>query len=157
MTYYIYTDGSTKGNGTSHSAGGWAYVILDEQNVQLASDSGAQADTTNQQMELTAAIRGLTDVALRLLEQDTVVLYSDSAYLINCRNEHWYKRWVSNGWQNSKKETVANKELWKLLIPYFNDSRFTFLKVKGHATNQFNNYVDSLAQNAAANYQKTGV
>jgi ribonuclease HI len=75
--------------------------------------------------------------------------------LHNCYTQKWYKNWEVNGWRNSKKEPVANKDLWEQLIKWFEMPEFEFKKVKGHATDdseftKWNNYVDELAQNASA-------
>jgi ribonuclease HI len=80
---------------------------------------------------------------------DVINVYTDSAYLHNCYTQGWYKNWQKNGWRNSKKESVANQDLWEMLIPYFEMFEVNFHKVKGHADNMWNNYVDELAQNAS--------
>jgi ribonuclease HI len=77
-----------------------------------------------------------------------IVVYSDSAYVINCYKQKWYKKWQVNGWINSKKQPVANKELWEQLIPYFENPFFSFEKVAGHADNKYNNLVDEMAVKA---------
>lgn len=82
-------------------------------------------------------------------KEDTATIYSDSAYIINCITQKWYKKWQTNGWRNSKKEPVANRELWERLIPYFENPRFSFEKVKGHSGEKdWNDYVDRLAVEA---------
>ena len=78
------------------------------------------------------------------------IIYTDSAYLINCANQGWYLKWMTNGWMTSQKTSVANKELWEELIPTFDDTRFEYRKVRGHQkgdsfTSKWNNYVDVLA------------
>ena len=85
---------------------------------------------------------------------DSVVVYTDSAYLHNCYQQKWYVNWQKNGWKNAKKQPVANQDLWKMLIPYFETFGIDFVKVKGHAGNQWNEYVDDLAQTAAARLQE---
>ena len=81
----------------------------------------------------------------------TVTIYSDSAYLINCRNQNWWRAWQCNGWRNSKKEPVANQELWEQLIPYFEKpTKYNFVKVKGHNGDKslkayWNDVVDKMA------------
>lgn len=156
MKYVIYCDGSTKGNGTENSVGAWAYVVVNtESNTMSFSDVSAVKETTNQRMELCAAIEALTKVcSIAEFPKDSVVVYTDSAYLHNCYQQKWYVNWQRNGWKNAKKQPVANQDLWEMLIPYFKKFGVEFVKVKGHAGNQWNEYVDSLAQNAAARLQE---
>lgn len=143
----IYTDGSSKKIG-DHLFGGWAYEILKDEKV-LRSDSGSADSATNQQMELKAAIESLNFIKHRRDIDEKVVLYSDSAYLINCWQQEWWINWQRNGWVNAKKQPVANQELWLELIPFFENKNYEFRKVKGHDTNIFNDDCDKLAQAAA--------
>ena len=144
----VYTDGSTKNNGQENAVGGWAYIVLVNGGVAHA-DNGHLFNTTNQQMELFAAIQACAYLDDRYGGFDKFVIYSDSAYLVNCVNNNWYGKWLETGWKNSKGEPVANKDYWNLLIPYFDDYRFTFKKVKGHSNVKYNNLADELAQCAA--------
>lgn len=153
MTYRIYSDGSTRGNGKENAVGGWAYVIVNEDNDVVYSKWGTEVGTTNQRMELTAAIQGLQFATL-FAAGSQIQLYTDSAYLHNCYIQGWYKNWQANGWKNAKKQPVANDDLWLKLIPYFEAFGIDFFKVKGHTAGvsdheKWNNYVDNLAQNAA--------
>ena len=105
----MYTDGSCSGN---PGPGGWAAVMLfgDYQREIM----GAEADTTNNRMELTAAIEGLT----ALKEACKVILHTDSAYLHNAFTKGWIDNWQKNGWKTSSKKPVENKDLWvKLIAP----------------------------------------
>ena len=96
-------------------------------------------------MELTAALKACEEVEA-MDGFATVKLYSDSAYLINCYKQNWWKTWRANGWKNSKKEPVANQDLWEKLIYFFMKAPgYDFIKVKGHAGNQYNEMVDRLA------------
>lgn len=150
MIYQVYCDGSTRGNGKENAVGAWAYVVINgDYNTISAGDVGAVAGTTNQRMELCAAIEGITKALTFLEKGDVIDVYTDSAYLHNCYNQKWYENWQRNGWRNSKKEPVANQDLWEMLIPYFEKFEVNFHKVKGHADNMWNNYVDDLAQNAS--------
>lgn len=145
--YVIYTDGSCKGKGR---AGGWAYVILHDGDI-ITKDCGKVLDTTNQQMELTAAINGIK-AALKLVDNrktESFIVYSDSAYLVNCYTDSWWQKWINNGWINSKNEPVKNAELWNELIPYFNSRSFTFAKVAGHSGIYYNEMCDKMAQGVA--------
>ena len=156
MKYTIYCDGSTKGNGKENSVGAWAYVVVNtETNTADFSDVEAVKETTNQRMELCAAIEALTQVcSIADFPNDSVVVYTDSAYLHNCYQQKWYVNWQKNGWKNSKKQPVANQDLWEMLIPYFETFGIDFVKVKGHSGDEWNEYVDDLAQTAAARLQE---
>ena len=147
----IYTDGATSNNGYQDAVGGWAYVIINKTENIMAQDSGRINEATNNICELTALINACKTADIY---KTNFIVYSDSAYAINCYKQKWYKKWQTNGWLNSKKEPVANKDLWEQLIPYFEKNNFTFEKVKGHADNKldphayWNNYVDRLAVEA---------
>ncbi len=149
MTYRIYTDGSTRGNGKENAVGGWAYVVINENGEKVWENSGSEIETTNQRMELTAAIMALEHSLAVFHIGDTFVLYTDSAYLHNCYEQKWYDNWILNGWKNAKKQPVANKDLWLRLVPFFTSWGFEFKKVKGHAGDKWNEYVDTLAQGEA--------
>lgn len=155
ITIDIYTDGSTKGNGTDNSVGGWAYLYLEgnEKIVTLTKHSEQVFNTTNNQMELTAIIEAAKHIKdslyINSFKHKHINIITDSAYVYNCYIQKWYVNWQKNGWKNAKKEPVKNKELWEQLIPFFEDKNFTFQKVKGHSGDKYNEMVDSLAQNAA--------
>ena len=142
--YEVYTDGATSGNGKVDAPGGWAYVVLKGGEIILA-DSGSEIGTTNQRMELTAAYKAC-QVIDALAPLADVTLYSDSAYFINCYKQGWWKAWEANGWKNSKKQPVANQDLWEKLIPFFKKAPgYKFIKVTGHAGNKYNEIVDKMA------------
>ena len=106
--------------------------------------SGGKDNTTNNVMELTAVIEGL-----KLLKFPCKVkLYSDSAYVVNAFNQKWIYGWLKNGWKNASKEPVKNKELWQELYELTKIHEVEFIKVKGHADNEYNNRCDELARNA---------
>lgn len=149
LNYEIYTDGSAKGNGTKHCSGGWAYVILYDGDI-IRRDSGTVLDTTNQRMELQAAIEALKACELFWDESKEFHIYSDSAYLTNCYFQEWYVNWEKNGWRNAARKEIANQDLWIQIIPYFKRKSFYFHKVEGHADNYYNNLVDKMAQGAAS-------
>lgn len=152
MIYKIYTDGGCSGNGYSNAIGGWGYFIINEDNKIAGTDMGREAPSTNQRMELTAAIEACKRITKFEIEYqaDKVEVYSDSAYLINCVNQQWYINWQKNGWKNSKKEDVANRDLWEQLIPYFNNPKFSFHKVSGHSGDFWNEKVDTLTKLASS-------
>lgn len=132
----IYTDGACSGN---PGDGGWAAVLIYGQHEKEIS--GFQKDTTNNQMELKAAIEALKS----LKGQCEVALYSDSAYLVNAFVRKWVDTWKTNGWKTSTKETVKNLELWKELDALNNIHKIKWIKVKGHSDNEYNNRCDKLA------------
>lgn len=108
--------------------------------------SGFERMTTNNRMELLAAIE-----ALRALKSPCrVQVYSDSAYLVNAFRQNWLANWQRNGWVNSKKEPVENQDLWRELLAVARPHEVQWLKVKGHADNPFNNRCDELARAAVA-------
>ena len=145
--YEIYTDGATTNNGKSGSVGGYAWALIENgECVDYGSYSIAPA--TNNICEMLAIITACEEIEYRLQPFDKVNIYSDSAYVINCYKQFWWKAWLHNNWVNSKKEPVKNRELWEKLICYFQDPRFQFIKVKGHADNKWNNFVDKLAVEA---------
>ncbi|GAA0377273.1 ribonuclease HI [Bacillus horti] len=132
----IYTDGACSGN---PGPGGWAAVLLYGEHVKELS--GGHEHTTNQRMELQAAISALD----ALKAPCDVKLYSDSAYMVNCFQQNWHVKWVANGWKNSKGKPVENQELWKQLLTLTDTHKVEFIKVKGHADNKWNNRCDELA------------
>lgn len=150
----IYCDGASSKNGTNDAIGGWAYIIksADEEQVYFW-DSGFAPKATNQQMEITAALKAIQKATGNftsiLIGTEELVIYSDSAYVVNCFNQDWWKKWERNGWINSSKKPVANRELWEKLIREYKRIPFcTFAKVKGHDGNYYNEMVDQLAVSA---------
>ena len=115
------------------------------------SVSGAVAETTNNRMELQAALEGL----LYLKEPCQVKLHTDSAYLHNAFTQGWIKKWKKNGWRTTGKKPVVNKDLWEQLIAENERHNIEWTKVKGHADDEFNNLVDGLA--VAVRKEKFGV
>lgn len=142
----IYTDGACSGN---PGPGGWGAVLLYGDNKKELS--GAEADTTNQRMELLAVIKGLEALKVRGWE---VNIHSDSAYVVNALNNNWLENWQKNGWKNSKKEDVANQDLWKRLLPLLQLNKVKMKKVKGHSGDVWNEKCDELARNAIKDLNK---
>lgn len=154
----IYTDGACSAK-NGHGPGGAAACVLNKDGGLSSSPIALNCkDTTNQQMELSAVILGLTKafnlikVFSQIYKEDckAITVNSDSAYVINCMNQHWYVNWLKNGWINSKRQPVTNRELWELLLKLlkvFNSNKYkiTFNKVKGHSDNKYNNFVDKIA------------
>ena len=122
--------------------GGWGTILMYEDVIKEIS--GGEKNTTNNVMEITAVIEGL-----KLLKYPCEVdIYSDSAYVVNAFNQDWIANWKKNGWKNSKKEDVKNKELWEELDRLTKIHNVNFIKVKGHSDNEYNNRCDELARNA---------
>ncbi|MBQ9992082.1 MAG: ribonuclease HI [Firmicutes bacterium] len=135
----IYSDGACSGN---PGPGGWGTVLI--YGAHRKELSGFEPQTTNNRMELRAALEGLQ----ALKEPCSVKLYSDSAYLVRGFNEGWLANWLKNGWKNSKKEPVENQELWKALYEMSQKHKIEWIKVKGHAGNPENERCDKLATTA---------
>lgn len=136
----IYTDGACSGN---PGPGGWGAVLFSGERKKEIS--GAEAQTTNQRMELKAVVAALK--ALKVTDWE-VEVYSDSAYLVNAFEQKWLDKWQQNGWRNSKKDAVANQDLWQELLQLTGKNRVTMKKVKGHAGDEYNERCDQLARQA---------
>lgn len=142
----IYTDGAVSNNGYRGAVGGWAFAIIKDDTVIFSRSGSCRNNPTNQTMELRAIIESLKKAEDIIdLFEEKIYVYSDSAYCVNCYLQQWWKNWEKNGWKNAKKQPVANRQLWELLIPYFKNNNIIFCKVKGHSNNPFNNLVDQLA------------
>ena len=141
----IYTDGSLKKMGRQSTFGGWAFYALRD-GIDFYHKSGGIEMTTNQRMELLAIAEALKYAQSIRRIGEKVIIYSDSAYAINCYLKEWYITWQSNGWQNSNKQAVANRDLWEKIIPFFDNFWYDFRKIEGHAGNYWNEKCDELAQ-----------
>jgi len=139
MKYKIYTDGACSGN---PGPGGWGAVIFDQENNQI-NISGSEKDTTNNRMELLAAIMALKEVQIN----SNITIFTDSLYVKNGITE-WVIKWKSNGWKNTSKKLVKNKDLWLKLDDLCEKNKVIWEWVKGHSNNKFNNLADELAVQA---------
>ena len=138
----IYTDGACSGN---PGPGGWGAILMYKNAKKEIS--GGNKSTTNNIMEITAVIE-----ALKCLKVESEVqVYSDSAYTVNAFNQKWIYGWMKNGWKTSNGDNVKNKELWQELYSLNQKHKVEFIKVKGHADNEYNNRCDELARNAIKN------
>ena len=135
MKYKIYTDGACSGN---PGKGGWAAIILDKKN-QL-NISGGESKTTNNRMELMAAIMALKKIKNR----SEIIIYTDSRY-VKDGITNWIKKWKLNNWKSSNKKPVKNKDLWIKLDNFCLKHKVTWKWVKAHAGNKYNNLADELA------------
>ncbi len=137
----VYTDGACRGN---PGPGGWAWAVPGGPFA-----SGADPATTNQRMEITAALE-----ALRHFTSDgasDIEVVSDSTYVVNCFRDGWWQGWQRRNWKNSQNKPVANRDLWEPLIELAVSSaaNVTFRWVKGHSGDRWNDRVDELATAAA--------
>ena len=133
----VYTDGSCRGN---PGPGGWAWAVDGG-----PSDSGGEAHTTNQRMEITAALRAIRSIG------GPVHVVSDSTYVVNCFRNRWWSGWRRKGWRNAQGKPVANRDLWEEILDLALDParEVTFEWVKGHSGDRMNDLVDRLATEAA--------
>ena len=131
----IYTDGACSGN---PGPGGWACILRYGEMEKVLS--GGEKQTTNNRMELLAAITGLE----ALKEPCEVTLTTDSQYLVNAVNQGWIHGWRAKGWRRKDGE-LKNPDLWQRLDALLGTHKVTFVWVKGHAENAFNNRCDALA------------
>lgn len=134
-----YTDGACRGN---PGPGGWAWAIPGG-----AWASGYDPSTTNQRMEIMAAFQAVGSI------EGPVHVVSDSTYVVNCFRDGWWRGWQKRGWKNSKKEPVANRDLWEPFIELALDRKTTFDWVKGHSGDPMNDVVDRLAVAVALSTQ----
>lgn len=132
----LYTDGACSGN---PGPGGYGAILI-YKGIEKEI-SGGMLNTTNNQMEIMAVIKGLS----YLKEPCQVTVYSDSAYVVNTISKGWIYAWKKNNWIKSDKQKVKNIELWEELLKLMKEHEITFVKVKGHADNEYNNRCDRLA------------
>ena len=134
----IYTDGACSGN---PGPGGWGVLIeIDNENIEL---SGGDRETTNNRMELMAAIKALEEI-----DKDyEITLYTDSNYVKDGITS-WISNWKKNNWKTASKKDVKNKELWMRLDEAIKDKNISWVWVKGHAGNAGNEQADYLARSA---------
>jgi len=128
----VFTDGACSGN---PGPGGWAWAL-----DRSTYASGGEAVSTNQRMEVRAALEAVTALDTPLL------VVSDSTYVVNCFRDRWWEGWLSRGWLTSAKKPVANRDLWEPLVAAVADrDDIAFQWVKGHSGNAMNDFVDGLA------------
>lgn len=144
--YIIHTDGSCLRN--PGGAGGWAAVIETAATGAVEEKSGGAPETTNNRMELTAALMALSAVP----EGARVALYTDSQYLKNAFTKFWLPAWKKRGWKKADGEPVLNQDLWVQLDAAFAARQVQFHWVKGHAGNPRNERCDALARSEAERF-----
>lgn len=141
----LYTDGACSGN---PGLGGYGGILI--YGTVEREYSGAELQTTNNRMEVTAVIEGLK----RLKYPCKVEVYSDSAYTVNAYTNGWIYGWKRNGWKKADGKPVLNVDLWEELYKLTQVHEVSFIKVAGHADNELNNRCDKLATGAIAEYRK---
>ena len=140
----VWTDGACSGN---PGPGGWAWATKDGRQA-----SGGAAHTTNQRMEIQAALEAVTAL------DGPLVVVSDSTYVVNCFRDDWWRGWLARGWTTSAKKPVANRDLWEPLVDAVRErGSVTFRWVKGHSGDAMNDLVDQLAVEAARTVGETRV
>lgn len=144
--FIVYTDGSCLRN--PDGPGGWAAVIIDTETGEMRELHEGNPSTTNNRMELSAAIGALSYIR----EGSTVALYTDSQYMKNAFNRNWIRNWKRNGWKTSQGTDVLNKDLWLKLDALFASHQVFFRWVKGHAGNTYNERCDILARSEAMKF-----
>ena len=135
----IFTDGACSGN---PGPGGYAAILM--YNGQEKEIVGAEKDTTNNKMEMMAVLKGLE----QLKYPCDVTIYSDSTYVVDSVEKGWLFGWKKKNWIKADKKPVKNVELWQQMLKYMSIHNITFVKVKGHSDNEFNNRCDRLAVEA---------
>ena len=132
----LYTDGACSGN---PGPGGYGAILIYKGIEKEVS--GGELNTTNNKMEIMAVLKGLEMIK----EPCIVTVYSDSAYVVNSVQMGWLESWRKNNWRKADKSKVKNIDLWERLIELMNIHEVTFVKVKGHSDNEYNNRCDRLA------------
>lgn len=141
----LYTDGACHKN---PGPGGYAAILVYgsiEKEI-----SGGEPLTTNNRMELMAAIKGLSC----LKESCDVTLYSDSKYMVDAINQKWVYTWKKNNWIKSDKKPALNPDLWEQLLPFLEKHTIQFVWVKGHAGHSYNERCDRLATAEASKFDE---
>ncbi len=143
----VFTDGGCSGN---PGPGGWAYAILWEDGALVAEKWGAEPATTNNRMELSAAVAALERVLSdSALAGSDVTLYTDSQY-VQKGISTWIHSWKRNGWRTASKDPVKNRDLWQRLDELSGRLAIQWRWVKGHAGHEYNERVDRMTQEAIA-------
>ena len=123
----IYTDGACSGNQNDTNVGGWGVIL--EYGEHQKELFGGEANTTNNRMEMLALLSAFNAITK---ENQSINVFSDSSYLMNCFREKWYDNWYRNNWKTSKKTDVENRDLWEALFSFISMHNIEFYRVKGH-------------------------
>jgi len=141
MSLQVFTDGASSPDGR----GGWAYVVV-EGDVEILRGQGSARGVTHQRME----IRAVAEALLAVPKTVSVEVVGDSAYVIDCLRSEWHVKWESNGWKNYSKRPVANRDEWERLLAAWRarEADTTWMRIKGHNGNRWNEIADALAVEA---------
>lgn len=155
MIYNVYTDGSCNQGSvlSANTNGGWAFLVVDESNSIVFSESEFEPNTTNNRAEMLAIIKSIEAMTIKGFFDTTenlLTINCDSAYIVNAFEDGWIDKWKRNGWKNSKGEDVVNQDYWNLLIGQKSQYNIKFKKVK-RRSNPFAKKVDALAREKMRN------
>jgi ribonuclease HI len=136
----VYTDGACSGN---PGRGGWAWAVAPDGERRA---SGGEPLTTNQRMEITAALEAVRAMESELAAGRRVEVVADSTYVVNCFRDEWWKGWIARGWVTSARKPVVSRDLWEPLVTLVQErGDVSFRWVKGHSGDEMNDLVDALA------------
>lgn len=140
--FIIYTDGACSGN---PGPGGWAFVAVESSGTGTKIESsGSELNTTNNRMELTAVINGISFI--KAIAYSSMLILTDSKYIVDAVNQGWLNSWVSKNWKKSDGKPVLNQDLWSKLLELMSIYNVSFQWVKGHAGIPENERCDELAR-----------
>lgn len=156
MKVRIFVDGACSEN---PGPGGWAVVFNTDKECKVLK--GYERNTTNNRMELMAVVKSMEKICRNGSRKNTYEIFSDSAYVVNSINNGWIEVWKNNGWKTTRKEDIKNKDLWDRYLEAkvaLDESGITLIitKIKGHAGNTFNEYVDKLAKEEVMKAKRCG-
>lgn len=156
MKVRIFVDGACSEN---PGPGGWAAVFNTD--TECKTISGHEQNTTNNRMELMAVVRAMEKVHKNGSRKNRYEMFSDSAYVVNSINNGWVDAWNANGWKTTRREDIKNKDLWARYLKARKNLRadgieLEIIKIKGHAGNTFNEYVDKLAKEEVVKAKRGG-
>ncbi len=140
--FIIYTDGACSGN---PGPGGWAFVAVESSGTGTKIESsGSELNTTNNRMELTAVINGISFI--KAIAYSSMLILTDSKYIVDAVNQGWLNSWISKNWKKSDGKSVLNQDLWSKLLELMSIYNISFQWVKGHAGIPENERCDELAR-----------
>lgn len=150
MIYNIYTDGScNQGSADSKSNGGWAFLVIDDNNFIVLKGADYEGNTTNNRCEMLAIIKSIESIkaneSISTTDNDLFIINCDSAYIVNAFEDGWIDKWMKNGWKNSKGEDVVNQDYWNKIIQEKKTLKLKFNKVK-RRVHPFAKKVDAMAR-----------
>ena len=151
----IWADGGCRNNGKPNALGGQGWVAVGDDTEITCNYGSSKKLITNNQNEIMSVTNALQSI-VNLKDGFSFEVCMDSAYVVNCINDKWYVGWKKNGWKNSKKKPVENKELWIDLLKEVErfGNRLTFSKTKGHSGVKWNERADELANKAMDEHEE---